>query len=220
VQHAALMGWNLSRLDQTWVCPDGDGAVGDAASGGNLTVVSAPSQAGDLAAGVNAIDASSSSGVPEVDLLIVRASTSGKKVVSPWAPRQGLDSGVVVGLLELGSIESASIPDGNKVVVSTGGELRSVWAPFKTANFAGVAFKVGDLVLGDADIVVEEPSVAGTSGKSVLVPACEISLMYMIWLEDLLIELTRDSCPNILRTLVWSSTSQIWISPVERPTLT
>ena len=157
------MGWNLDILDERWVRPDGDAVVWEAGSACDLLVVVAPSQAGDLAAGVDGVDACASGGVPEVDVTIVRATTSGKEVVLPWAPRQSLNGGIVVGLLKLGSRQRASIPDRDKVVVATRCELATIWAPLKTAHLAGVGLKVSNLVLSDADIVVEEPAVACAS---------------------------------------------------------
>lgn len=122
----------------------------------------APPQAGDLAASVNGVDASAGCGVPEVNVTIVATASSGQEIVLPWAPGESLDSGVVVGLLELGSGETAGIPDGDKVVIAAGSQLTPVGAPLETADFSSVGLEVGDLVVGDADIVVEEPSVTST----------------------------------------------------------
>ena len=77
----------------------------------------------------------------------------------------------MVGLLELRSVERASIPDGNEVVVATGGKLGTVGAPLKTADLGGVGDKLGNLVLGNANIVVEDETRASTGGEKVLVPS-------------------------------------------------
>ena len=99
------------------------------------------------------------------------AATSGEQVGLPRAPGESFDGGLVIGLLELGSVERASVPDGNKVVVATSGKLGTVGAPLETADLGGVRDKLSNFVLGDADIVVEDETRAGTSREKVLVPA-------------------------------------------------
>lgn len=106
-----------------------------------------------------------------MDVAVVAASSGGEEVVLPGAPGQGLDGGLVVGLLELGGVELAGVPDGDEVVVAAGGELSTVRAPLETADFRGVGCELGDLVLGDAHIVVEDKAGAGASREDVLVPA-------------------------------------------------
>jgi hypothetical protein len=65
------MCWDLNVADQGRVAPDAKRVVGEAAGADNLTVVRAPSKAGDLGSSVDAIDASTSGGVPEMDVTIV-----------------------------------------------------------------------------------------------------------------------------------------------------
>jgi len=77
----------------------------------------------------------------------------------------------VVGLGELWCRERAGVPDGDKVVVSSGGELSTISSPLKTTDFGSVGDELGSLVLSDAYVVVEDKSRSGTSGKSVLVPS-------------------------------------------------
>jgi len=77
----------------------------------------------------------------------------------------------VVGLLELWSVERTSVPDADEVVVAASGELSTICAPFKTTDLAGVRDELGDLVLGDADIVVVDKTRASASREKVLVPA-------------------------------------------------
>ena len=83
-------------------------------------------QAGDLRAGVDAVDPSTSGGVPEVDVTVVRTPASGEQVELPWAPAKCLDSGTMVLLGELGSVQRTCIPDGDKVVVAASSVLFQV----------------------------------------------------------------------------------------------
>jgi hypothetical protein len=106
-----------------------------------------------------------------MDMTIVRSSSGSQKVWLPRAPAEGLHGGLVVSLAEFGYGKGAGIPDGDKVVVATGCELSTVGAPFEAADFGGVGYELGGLVLGDADIVVEDEPAAGAGGKSVLVPS-------------------------------------------------
>ena len=61
----------------------------------------------------------------------------------------------MVGLCEFGNGQGASIPDGDEVVVSSSCKLSTICAPLKTADFGGVRDQLCDLVLSNADIMVE-----------------------------------------------------------------
>lgn len=71
VENTSLVGWDLDVADQGWVAPDADGVVWEATGADNLTVMWAPSEGGDLRAGINAVDTSTSGGVPEVNVTVV-----------------------------------------------------------------------------------------------------------------------------------------------------
>ena len=88
----------------------------------------------------------------------------------PRAPAQSFDGSVVVCLLEFGCLEGSRIPDANEVVIAARGELIAVTAPFQATNFTSMGLKVGNLVLCNSNVVVEEPTVASASGEDVLVP--------------------------------------------------
>ena len=105
MQDSALVRGDLHVADEGWVAPDGQRVVWEAAGADDLPVVGAPAQTGDLGPGVDAVDPSARRGVPEVDVTIVGATTSGEEVVLPRGPGQRLDGCVMVGLLELGSGE-------------------------------------------------------------------------------------------------------------------
>lgn len=96
------MSGDVDVAHEIRVTPDGEGVVREAARTDNLAVVRAPAQAGDLRAGVDAVHPSSRSGVPEVDVTVVRTTSSGEQVGVPGAPGKSLDSSLVVGLGEFG----------------------------------------------------------------------------------------------------------------------
>lgn len=102
VQHPALVSGDVDVSHKGRVAPDSQGVVGETARADNLAVVRAPAQAGDLGARIDAVDASSRGGVPEVDVAVIRATSSGKQVGVPGAPGKSLDSSLVVGLGEFG----------------------------------------------------------------------------------------------------------------------
>ena len=56
-----------------------------------------------------------------MDVTIVGTTSGGQEVMLPWAPSESLDCGVMVGFLELGRLEATGVPDGDKVVIATGG---------------------------------------------------------------------------------------------------
>ena len=78
VQDPAFVGGDLDVADESRVAPDAERVVGEAARADNLAVVRAPAEAGDLAAGIDAVDASAGGGVPEVDVTVVRAAAGGE----------------------------------------------------------------------------------------------------------------------------------------------
>lgn len=161
-----------------------------------------PPQRGDLAAGIDRVDASTGSGIPEMDVAIVATAAGSKEVVGPGAPRQSLDGSGMVGLLKLGSIETAGIPDADEVVIAASSELVAIGAPFKTTDFAGVTVQGGNLVLCDTHIVVVDQTIASTRCENVLVPAfCLLAEILHQARQYSPMTLTRYSCPNMLRTL-------------------
>ncbi|KAI6761544.1 hypothetical protein HG531_002097 [Fusarium graminearum] len=148
-----------------------EAAVEDSALVGRDLNGSDETERSNLRAGVDAVDASTGGGVPEVNVAIIRATTGSKEVHVPRAPRKSLDGSLVVGLGELGDRERSSIPDGDEVVVAASSELSAIGAPLKTANLGSVGDEFGNLVLGDADIVVVDKAATGASREEVLVPA-------------------------------------------------
>src|ERR1700712_2964944 len=103
VKNSRLMGWNLNVPDKCWVTPNAEGVVREAAGTDDLAIVWAPSKAGDLRTSIDTVDSSSGGRVPEVNMTIVRSTASCKEVWLPWAPAEGLDSSLVIGLAELGN---------------------------------------------------------------------------------------------------------------------
>jgi hypothetical protein len=156
VKYSGLMCWYLDVAHQGWIAPDAERVVREATCADDLLVVRAPSKASNLRASVNAVDSSASCSVPEVNVTVVRSSTSSENIWLPWAPAESLDGGLVVGLCELGDSQGASIPDGNEVVVSTSRKLCTICAPLKTTDLGCVRDQLGNLVLSDADIMVED----------------------------------------------------------------
>lgn len=138
VEDAGLVGGDLDVADQSWVAPDAERVVGEAAGADDLAVVRAPAQGGHLGAGVNAVDAGTGGGVPEVDVAIVGSAAGGEEVGLPWAPADGLDGSLVVGLGELGDGEGAGVPDGDEVVVAASSELGTISAPLEATDLGGV----------------------------------------------------------------------------------
>ena len=156
MKYPGLMCWNLDVAHQGWIAPDAERVVREATGADDLLVVRAPSKASNLRTGVNAVDSSTSCSIPEVNMTVVRSSTSSENIWLPWAPAESLDGGLVVGLCELGDSQGASIPDRNEVVVSTSCKLCTIRAPLKTTDLGCVRDQLGDFVLGDADIMVED----------------------------------------------------------------
>lgn len=102
VQNTGLVSGDLDIADESWVAPDAERVVRETARADDLAVVVAPSQTGDLGAGVDAVGAGTGRGVPEVDVTVVGTTPGGEEVELPGAPTESLDSGAVVGLGELG----------------------------------------------------------------------------------------------------------------------
>lgn len=171
VKYSALVGRDVDISHEGRVTPNAQGVVREAARADNLAVVRAPAQAGDLGPRIYAVYTSSRGRVPEVNVTVVRSTSGGEQVCVPGAPRKSLDSSLVVGLGEFGHGQGTSIPDGNEVVVAAGSKLLSIRAPLQTTDLRGVRDKFGNLVLGDADVMVEDQAASCSRGEQVLVPA-------------------------------------------------
>lgn len=76
MKNPALVSGDLNIADKSRITPDAEGVVGETARADDLTIAARPSQTGDLRASVNAVDASTRGGVPEVDVTVVRTTTS------------------------------------------------------------------------------------------------------------------------------------------------
>jgi hypothetical protein len=212
VEDSALVSRDLDGSDESRVAPDAKRVVGETAGADNFAVVRAPSERSNLRTSVDAVDASTGGGVPEVDVAIVRATTSSKEVHVPGAPRESLDGSLVVSLGEFGDRERSGIPDGDEIVVAASSELGTIGAPLKTANLGSVGDELGNLVLGDADIVVVNKATAGTSREKVLVPAHNTNASVMAeHASDLL---TLSDIPDLDLT---SSKTNTDISTIARP---
>jgi hypothetical protein len=105
VKNSALVGRDLNIFDKSWVAPDADRVVRETTCRSELLVLGRPPKRSDLRTSVDAVDPSTSGGVPEMNMSVVRTTTSGEEVGLPRAPAESLDSSAVVGLRELGSVE-------------------------------------------------------------------------------------------------------------------
>jgi len=171
VKNSALMGRNFNVLDQGRVTPKADRVVRETTGACNLLVVGAPPKTGDLRASVNAVDTSTGSGVPEVNVPVVGSTAGSEKVGLPRAPAESLDCSAVVGLGELRCVEGTSIPDGDQVIVATSSQLSTISTPLETTDLTNVVDELSNLVLSNADVVVVDETRTSTSGKNVLVPS-------------------------------------------------
>jgi len=71
VENSGLVCGNLDVADESWVAPDTDGVIRESTSADDLTVVRAPSEAGDLRSSVDAVNSCTSGCVPEMNVTIV-----------------------------------------------------------------------------------------------------------------------------------------------------
>lgn len=171
VEDTGLVSRNLHVTNQGRVAPDAQGVVREAAGADNLTVVVAPLQAGDLRAGVDTVGPSAGGRVPEVDVTVVGTTTRREQIQLPRAPAEGLDGSTVVRLGELGCAERPRIPDVDQVVIAASGELSAIGPPFQSTHLRGVRDKLSNLVLGNANVVVENKATAGAGRQGVLRPS-------------------------------------------------
>lgn len=80
VEYTSLVSGDLNIANQSRIAPDAERVVGEATGADDLAVVVAPAQGRDLGASVDAVGTSTSGGVPEVNVTIVRTTASGEKV--------------------------------------------------------------------------------------------------------------------------------------------
>lgn len=80
MKDTGFVSGDFDIADESWVTPDAQRVVGEPTGANNLAVVVAPAQAGHLRASVDAVGASTSSGVPEVNVTVIGASTGSEQV--------------------------------------------------------------------------------------------------------------------------------------------
>lgn len=156
MKNSGLMCRNLNVAHQRWIAPNAERIIRETAGANDLSVMRAPPKTSHLGACVDAVHSSTGRSVPEMDMTVVRSSTCRKNIWLPWAPAESLDSSLVVGFSELGDSQGASIPNGDKIIISASCKLSTVGAPLKTANLRRVRNQLSDLVLSNANIVVED----------------------------------------------------------------
>ena len=71
MEDSGLVCGNLNIADESWIAPNADRVIREATGADNLTVVRAPSEAGNLRTGIDAVDSCTCGCVPEMDMTIV-----------------------------------------------------------------------------------------------------------------------------------------------------
>ena len=138
VQHPGLMGRNLDISHKCRITPNAERVVGEAARTDKLPVVVAELETCDLRTGVDTVHSSTCSGIPEVDVSVVRSASSCEQIELPWAPTESLDCCTMILLAKLWSAKRSRVPDRDKIVVATRSELSTIRAPLETTNFGCV----------------------------------------------------------------------------------
>lgn len=161
----------VSNLDEGRELPDGELVLREAVGREELLLSGGPDKRADLGVGVDLVDEGAGLGVVEANVAVSSARASGKSVLLPRAPGKSLDggSGLVEG--EASRSGGGDVPDVAEVVVGTGGELSAVVGPLEAADLLGVTLESGEVVLGNANIVVEDVGVAGARREDVVVPS-------------------------------------------------
>ena len=126
MENTSFVGRDLYIADQGRIAPNAERIVREAAGAYELTIVITELEAGHLRTSVDAVDSGTSGGIPEMDVPVVRTTTGREEVELPRAPAESFDSRTMVGLREFGSVEGPCIPDRDKFVVPTRGQLCSI----------------------------------------------------------------------------------------------
>ena len=156
------------------VGPESELVVGVAVAREELLLVGVPAEGADLGARVDGVQVGAELGVPELDRAVGRARARGEDVAVVGAPGEGLDGGAVVRERPEGRLAACprggGVPEVDEVVVRARGERLSVEGVGETAYLLGVADAASDLVVADADVVVDDVRVAAPGGDDVSVP--------------------------------------------------
>src|SRR5690606_7646274 len=144
-----------TRFSRDWSSDVCSSDLRETVAGDDFSVRCRPAKGGDLRPCVDAIDAGTRGAVPEVDVPIVGSTTGCEKIELPRAPSKRFNGGLVICLGPLWSFKSARIPNVDEVVISSRGELGAIGTPFEAADFRSVRGKLGDLMLGDANVMIE-----------------------------------------------------------------
>lgn len=187
VEHAAGVAAELGHADHGGILPDDELVLREAVRRDELALVGVPLQSAHLRAGVDRVEARAGGAAPGADAAVRGAAARGEETLLPGAPSDGLDGGLVGVERELGG-SRARVPDVEEVVVACAayserdvhaegarvrtarGELETVGGPLEAADLLSVTLEGGNVVLGDADIVVEDLAVTAAGAEEVAVP--------------------------------------------------
>ena len=154
------------------VLPQTQLVAGEAVGGQQFLLVGVPLKSTNLRSGVDGVQQGTGLAVPEFDASIGGTATSGEEVPLVRRPRQGLDGGLVVGegVAGRGRGRGGGIPQAKLVVVAATGQSEAVGTPRQATYLLRMAGQSGDVVAGNADVVVDDDGVASTRGQNVAVP--------------------------------------------------
>mmetsp|Transcript_29262 Transcript_29262/g.68542 ORF Transcript_29262/g.68542 Transcript_29262/m.68542 type:complete len:440 (-) Transcript_29262:250-1569(-) len=154
------------------ILPQTQLVAGEAVGGQQLLLVGVPLKSTNLRSGVDGVQQGTGLAVPELDASIGGTATSGEEVPLMRRPRQGLDGGLVVGegVAGRGRGRGGGIPQAKLVVVAATGQSEAVGTPRQATYLLRMAGQSGDVVAGNADVVVDDDGVASTRGQNVAVP--------------------------------------------------
>mmetsp|Transcript_26814 Transcript_26814/g.77329 ORF Transcript_26814/g.77329 Transcript_26814/m.77329 type:complete len:409 (+) Transcript_26814:1431-2657(+) len=162
----------LLDLGHGGILPQTELVASEAVGGQDLLLVGVPLKCANLRSGVDGVQQGTGLAVPELDASISGTATSGEEVPLVRRPRQGLDSGLVVGegVAGGGRGRGGGIPQAELVVVAATGQSEAVGTPRQATDLLRMAGQGGNVVAGNPDVVVDNDGVASTRGQNVSVP--------------------------------------------------
>lgn len=107
-------------------------------------------------------------------------SSSGRNKLPNHITSPYLDGSSMIGLCKLGCSCGSRVPNVDQVIVAAAGQLCSVSSPGQSTDLVRVLQQLGHFVVGKADVVVPDASVAAARAQNVLVPrkdtnSCQMS---------------------------------------------
>ncbi len=155
------MSSKYHQLLHLWLFPDNDFVFRIAVSADQLVYILRVNQIADLTTCVYPVHWLAGQGVPETDASISCSTSTAHGTVLMRRPSDGFDCSEVLAEFCLRLYAIGSAPYHKFVVITSGGQLLLIWAPFESTDLLLVTFKLSKEIILLSHISMQNGFISG-----------------------------------------------------------